>query len=507
VKEDSDWKPVFSVWSHSKGSIQGALLLPDPRSIPETGTRHSFIFRASLSNLPFRKSRVSVWSRLGIELACLSGFRISPFKLKAYAPYIEDLRRLLLDRRLETAFPQMAEQAVNGEASLKLANLVSAYALKRTGAFFSGADLSERAAARITNIVKAPALLITDPACGAGNLLLAAAKKLPVKRGLTATLQLWGQHLAGFDIHAEFIRAAHLRLALLALTLGAEFDLATPLPLARLFPKIRRGDGLRELASLETVTHVLINPPFGSVTAPRNCSWAKGKVTKAAVFFERCLKGLRPNTHLAAILPDVLRAGSRYHRWREAIEKRCAVLRAAPVGNFETADVDVFLLEIRIHDESPSKNRHGRWWTNARSKDNVGERFDVHVGAVVPHRLEKNEGPSYPYLHAKDLPFWGVSMAADEEVAFAGKTVRPPFVAVRRTSSPSDRYRALGTIICGSKSIAVENHLLVCIPKSGGFAACKRLLEVLKRGATNAFLNRRIRCRHLTVGVVKEIPW
>ena len=28
VKEDSDWKPVFSVWSPNKGSIQGALAAP-----------------------------------------------------------------------------------------------------------------------------------------------------------------------------------------------------------------------------------------------------------------------------------------------------------------------------------------------------------------------------------------------------------------------------------------------------------------------------------------------
>ncbi|MCI0747643.1 MAG: hypothetical protein L0Y58_19740 [Verrucomicrobia subdivision 3 bacterium] len=28
VKEDSDWKPVFSVWSPKEGSIQGALAAP-----------------------------------------------------------------------------------------------------------------------------------------------------------------------------------------------------------------------------------------------------------------------------------------------------------------------------------------------------------------------------------------------------------------------------------------------------------------------------------------------
>jgi hypothetical protein len=385
--------------------------------------------------------------------------------------------------------------------------LVSPFGLKRTGAFFSSSDISERAAARIPIGVTKPAVLITDPTCGAGDLLIAAAKKLPVKRSLTATLHLWGQHLAGFDLHAEFVRAAHLRLAILAMSRGAEFDLPKGLPLRQLFPHIRRGDGLRQLAALATVTHVLINSPFGPVTAPKKCAWAKGKVTKAAVFFEQCVDILPPNTHVSGILPDVLRAGSRYQRWRETIEKRALVLGITPVGNFETADVDVFLLELKTRGEKSVEGRQGRWWTDTKAKDNVGERFDVHVGAVVPHRLKKDEGPIYPFLHAKHLPFWGVFKPGDEEVSFAGKAVRPPFVAVRRTSSPSDRYRALGTIICGSKAVAVENHLLVCIPKSGGRVACERLLEVLQRQATNAFMNSRIRCRHLTVGVVKEIPW
>lgn len=350
--------------------------------------------------------------------------------------------------------------------------------------------------------------LIADPACGAGNLLLAAANRFSIKRSLKATLIDWGQSLAGFDRHVEFIRAAHLRLAILALWRGAEFDLPTRFQLESFFPHIRFGDGIRELATLPTVTHLLINPPFGPVNAPTKCAWAKGRITKAAIFFEQCLKALPPGASVSAILPDVLRSGSRYHRWREAIEARARVESVTPIGNFEIADVDVFLLGLRTHSEKLRKrSRHGRWWGSAISDSSVGDHFDVHVGAVVPHRLKKNEGPVYPYLHAKGLPFWGLFSPGNEEVAFAGKAIRPPFVAVRRTSSPSDRSRALGTIIRSRKSVAVENHLLVCIPKSGGLAACKDLLDVLKRPTTNAFLNRRIRCRHLTVGVVKEIPW
>lgn len=427
--------------------------------------------------------------------------------MKAYAPYIDHLRGLVLDRRGEPTFPHLAERALNGEAALRLTELVSAHGLKRSGAFFSSSELSARASSRISIGATESTFLIADPACGAGNLLIAAARKLPVKKSLTTTLHLWGQHLAGFDLHAEFIGAAHLRLAILAMSRGAEFDLPIELSLGRLLPLIRQGDGLRELAALATVTHILINPPYGPVSAPRTCAWAKGKVTKAAVFFERCVEVLPPNVRVSGILPDVLRAGSRYQRWRETIETKSAVVGITPVGNFETADVDVFLLDLKTGRNKPTKGSCGRWWAESNVKDTVGERFDVHVGAVVPHRLKKKEGPIYPFLHAKGLPFWGEFKPGDEKISFAGNIVNLPFVAVRRTSSPSDRYRALGTIIYGSQPVAVENHLLVCIPKSGGRAACERLIKVLRRPATNAFLNQRIRCRHLTVGVVKEIPW
>jgi hypothetical protein len=401
----------------------------------------------------------------------------------------------------------MAESAVNGEASSRLVDLVSAYGLKRTGAFFSSSALSKRAAARISVSAKASAILVADPACGAGNLLIAAAKKLPMKPSLTATLRLWGRHLAGFDLHPVFVQATHLRLAILAISRGATFDLPSKPDLEALFPHIRCGDGLRELSELKAVTHMVINPPFGPVTAAKNCTWAKGKVTKAAVFFERCIELLPSNTHVSGILPDVLRSGSRYQRWRETIEKRTTILSITPMGNFETADVDVFLLNLETRGETPSRVRHGRWWAKTNAIDTLGDSFDVHVGAVVPHRLKKNEGRRYPFLHAKQLPFWGEFTPGDETVSFAGKTTRPPFVAVRRTSSPSDQNRALGTVIRGSKVVAVENHLIVCIPKSGGLPACRRLLKKLQQSTTNTFLNQRIRCRHLTVGVVKEIPW
>jgi len=85
--------------------------------------------------------------------------------------------------------------------------------------------------------------------------------------------------------------------------------------------------------------------------------------------------------------------------------------------------------------------------------------------------------------------------------------ISPPFVVIRRTSSPSDNPRARATIIRGNQSVAVENHLIALKPKSGYVRDCQKLTKMLAKPATDIFLNQRIRCRHLTVSAVKDIPW
>ena len=37
----------------------------------------------------------------------------------------------------------------------------------------------------------------------------------------------------------------------------------------------------------------------------------------------------------------------------------------------------------------------------------------------------------------------------------------------------------------GESPVAVENHLIVCIPKEGTIRACRQLLKVLRRSATD----------------------
>jgi hypothetical protein len=90
---------------------------------------------------------------------------------------------------------------------------------------------------------------------------------------------------------------------------------------------------------------------------------------------------------------------------------------------------------------------------------------------------------------------------------FAGTTYQPPFVVVRRTSRRGDRHRAIGTIIAGHGPVAVENHLLILQPRDGSVRSCRRLLRVLRSPRTDEWFDQRLRCRHLTVAAMLELPW
>jgi len=147
------------------------------------------------------------------------------------------------------------------------------------------------------------------------------------------------------------------------------------------------------------------------------------------------------------------------------------------------------------------------WWLDSHTLQRIGDKFDIHVGPVVPHR-DPEEGQWFRYIDARALSrqeTFDVTEARSRR--FSRRTFSPPFVVIRRTSRPDEKRRAIGTLVVGEKAVAVENHLLVAIPKSGGIEACKALLTLLKAESTDEWLNGRIRCRHLTTRALSEVPW
>ena len=430
--------------------------------------------------------------------------------MEAFEPYVRSLEGLALQSG-SLALPDVSAgghiaATLDGQPGAKLRELVTLSTRRSVGAFFTGATLADRALRP-----HAPSLsdrsIVYDPACGVADLLVSCARRLPLLQDLQTTVARWGEQLRGLDIHPEFIRAAKARLVLLAITRGVPAGSQPLPPLDQTFPLIRVGNALDEIAA-SSASHIVLNPPYSKVAAPVDCAWGTGKVSQAAVFVDRCLADATAGARIVAILPDVLRTGSLYARWRARIEARARIESVEVVGAFDTwTDVDVFIL--RMIAGVPEVFQSIAWWKPVAHAPNerIGDRFSVHVGPVVPHR-HKNVGHWHPYVYARLLPPWATfNVRAGSRRRFTGRTFTPPFVAVRRTSAPDDRSRAVGTVVTGRNAVAVENHLLILKPRDRSVKSCRALLTVLRDERTNRWLNQRIRCRHLTVGVMNDVPW
>jgi hypothetical protein len=339
-----------------------------------------------------------------------------------------------------------------------------------------------------------------------GNLLIAAARKLPLGRTLNETLKRWGRQLSGTDIHPKFVEGAKTRLVILAQQRHGLKSLGVT-SITGLFPGIRVADGLTQHQAFARATHLALNPPFVLTAAPDGCKWAGGRVTAAANFVITALEHAKSGAQLIALLPDVLRSGSFTEKWRKRVEELAVVRLVESCGIFdESADVDVFILRVKRRTKNSTAKSVP--WTSAPAQTNktVGDYFDVHVGRVVPHR-DPETGKNHPYIHARCVPMWKIMREFAESRRHEGKVYKPPFVVIRRTSRPGHPYRAAATVIAGKKSVAVENHLIVCEPKAQTQAMCKKLMRQLKTKYVNKYLDERIRCRHLTVGAVAAIPF
>lgn len=429
--------------------------------------------------------------------------------MKKYAQYVEELDTLLTNvARRGSAQDYSAEvaSALDGRPSQELQRLVSRADLRQDGAFFTGKNLAQLALSSFESTLDRRSLIL-DPACGAGDLLIECARYLPKYDTLADTLHGWGGQIMGYDLHAEFISVAKLRLILTAVRNGSSCEPENIFDAQTLFPCVRVGDGLAHSDKLRTATHVVLNPPFTLVQAPNGCEWAGGRVNAAAVFLEHCLKHAKPGARIVAILPDVLRSGTRYRKWREKIESRSNQVRIQFYGQFDSqVDVDVFILELEVC-ENAGMRTAGRW--NLPEKATlpcIGDYFDVSVGPVVDYR-DPESGPIRPFIKPRMLPVWQTISTVDNSRRFEGRVFASPFVVVRRTSRSGDQHRAIGTIVDIAQSVAVENHLVVLKPKDSSVETCKRLLSVLRNPQTTPWLDQTIRCRHLTVTSLAQIPW
>jgi hypothetical protein len=425
-----------------------------------------------------------------------------------FVPYVEHLAWLFGAIVRDGADARKAElaSALDGQPGRQLRKLYTISALRDTGTYFTGSALANRLVTVLADLLTR-AEHVVDPACGAGDLLVACARHLPLKASVAETLKDWGDRLIGFDINSAFVEATRYRLALLALerTQTSPRELCKTLPLAKIFSNIQIRSGMEPWQLPKSPAVIVVNPPFSYGVAEKHCTWAQGRISQAATFMDKCLSNAARGTRILAILPDVLRTGSRYEKWRQMIRAKSAVHSVEIAGRFDAlTEISVFLLELEVGDGIDTKTAWARP-TNSGTRT-VKDLFDVHVGPVVPFRLDGN-GCWCTFVHSEQLPPWETVRKIDQRIRFTGTTHKPPFVAIRRTSKADYQVRCIGTLVTGSVPMAVENHLLIALPHDRKVATCKKLLALLKRDATSKWMNERIRCRHLTVGSVGELPW
>ena len=412
---------------------------------------------------------------------------------KSFSSYADGLLDLLITDR---GTPAAVDVALDGGTAAVLRSSVPLESRRANGAFLTGRRLAES----LIDEEGQSHSQIVDPASGAGDLLLAAAKGLPRGPTALATLEGWGKRLIGRDLDDVMIRVARLRLALLAAQLTDAPLSVSEKRIERALPEVRCGDG-RALAYKEPVL-MLLNPPFGTVVAKK--SWGFGRLPRAALFAEECFRAAPVGSSIRAILPDVLRSGSNLSRWRASVGELLSTATVERWGQFDRwTDIDVFLLR----GERGPGGAEIAWWPTSEAEATVSDSFRVRVGVVVPHRDAKS-GPVSPYLCARDLPAKGEFRSGNKTRRHRGTRFEPPFVAIRRTSRPTETgQRLIATLVRGSEPVLVENHLIVCEPRDGTLATCRHLIQTLTSAETTDRINQRIRCRHLTVTAVKEVPY
>lgn len=337
-----------------------------------------------------------------------------------------------------------------------------------------------------------------------GDLLLAFARLLPVDETLPQTLINWGQRLFGIELSSDLVATTKIRI--LSLAKQRTGDFAAKIAASDCFPNIRCADFFLSLADLKKVDAVLVNPPFQHATTSREATWGTGRISMAAVFIDELLQNIREETTVLAILPEVLRCGSRYNKFRSKISSLGFSGDFVSHGRFDKhADVDVF---TTILTKAVSNFRLWESQTKNLNKFNVSDKLEVRIGCVVPHR-NPNKGPWRKFICAKSVPRDCSTFEAGRSIRFTGTVFAPPFVVVRRTSGPTDRRRIVPTIILGTKPVAVENHLIVLVPKNitNALEVCFECYAILASDASQSFLNDKMRCRHLTKTIVEQIPW
>lgn len=368
---------------------------------------------------------------------------------------------------------------------------------RQDGIYLTSREMSSLVAHRVKSDLLDGATIL-DPSFGCGDLLLACAAHLPLGRTVSETVAQWSRIIQGYELSNEFVIIAKIRLALFAkLRHRTSQDIRSLIGDA--FPHLMTGDFVEtshdpSALSAQSATCFVMNPPFTRLNLPTIAAWGSGKKSSAALFLHTVCDLAPSQSHIVGILPEVLRCGTSYSRLREILSESSREVYSRGLGRFSPdVDVDVFLLHLQKTGTSYVPESAG-----IAEAATLSTLADIAVGTVVPHR-DPHKGPWCKYITVQDVPPWATTCHPEKSRRYWGRVFDPPFVVVRRTSSPDQRHRAIASVIVGNAPVAVENHLIVLAPRDRSISTCHRLQAILLSQQTDDDLNATMRCRHLTV--------
>lgn len=377
--------------------------------------------------------------------------------------------------------------------------------MRENGTFFTDDEVCDCLFSRITSYDGS----VYDPAAGCGDLILRYLERVELSGGFDSQIKQIARRVHACEIKSSFVRLMRLRLWLYIYwrvygeVLLSDIKFPSTRSLANIFPGIVVGDGLKLNAGLNPDL-ILMNPPFQQVASKGQYEWSSGRVSLAAIFVDVMTK-MFPRSRILAVLPDVIRAGTRYRSFRRRFQlEQCA---CDVFGRFDRkTDVDVFTVDFGCVSRCCEAQE-----PKETDVEVISDSFEVHVGSVVLFRDELM-GEKLPFLCAESIPAGATKKKIENQLNSLHNPVKGPIVVVRRTSSPSDRIRCASSVVASTAKFHIDNHLMWLKPKGiVGFAkelqSCQRLHRYFQSSDCTSLVNERIRCRHLTVSVISNLPY
>jgi SAM-dependent methyltransferase len=246
---------------------------------------------------------------------------------------------------------------------------------------------------------------VLDPACGGGNFLAGAARRLLAFSNETnlpkrKRLSLIQRNLWGFDPDPISCFLAEMQLRTLLSTDGS-LNERHPSPL-----HIHQADGLAfPWEQSQPVDFFLANPPY--LAAKNNdlscyrSSWQHGQVDSYLLFLDLALRIVRPGGWIALVLPDPVLARANATHERRALLRETTIHHLWHLSGVFPAYVGAAIL---IAQKLPPPAMHqiawrrGRWQRDATIEAVSDAIIPVHASAITQASLYRQPGAEMRYL-------------------------------------------------------------------------------------------------------------